>query len=126
MRSRLFHPITGGMLLLACPHRRRDLLQHAPAVVVVPRAAVVVAHAVRHERRAVAVRQRLLDSATALGIPPHRHHAGEAIRCGVDAPAVPIEKPDVVAAAIPWQKAIPNVDVTLNEGEVAMQAFGRR
>ena len=116
---------------VAPPDRRRevdcrlpdgchDLSQRREAIVVVQRAAVVAAHAMRHERPMVMIEQWSLRPMPAVGIPVQGHHVGEVARRRADAPAIPIDQPDVVSA-IPRQESVPDVGVAVCDREIAMR-----
>ena len=68
---------------------------------------VVAAHAIVQQRRAVEVEQWPLHLAPTVRVPEHRHHVGQIVSRDIDAPAFPIDQPDVLASAISGQKEIP-------------------
>jgi hypothetical protein len=73
----------------------------------------------------VEIEQWPLDLAPAVGLPVHRHHVSEVVSRGADAPAFPIDQPNVVADALSRQKAIPYVRVTVNKRQVAARMIAR-
>src|SRR5260370_35965916 len=62
----------------------------------------------------VEVEQRPLENIASIRIPMQRNHISEIVGANVDAPAVPIEKSNVVTTIL-RQKAIPVVCVSLHE-----------
>jgi hypothetical protein len=75
---------------------------------------------VREQLRVVTIEQRALGAAPAIGIPMHRHHVGEIVGGDVDAPGIPIEQPQILAAVGTRQKDVPDMGVALHDREIAM------
>src|SRR5215467_1281441 len=73
----------------------------------------VTAHTVGQERCVVAVQYRRLHPLTAFRIPVGRDHVGEIIRRPSDAPCIPVEKPDIVAA-VSRHEVVPDMSVPMN------------
>jgi hypothetical protein len=53
-----------------------------------------------------------------------RHHVDEIIRPDADAPAVPIEEPDIVAS-VARENAVPNMRVALHNRMMGMRSAAR-
>src|SRR5215471_19318352 len=68
----------------------------------------------------VDVEQRSLENIAAIRIPMKRNHISEIVGADIDAPAVPIEKSNVVTTIL-RQKAIPVVCVALHEGQMVVR-----
>jgi hypothetical protein len=75
---------------------------------------VVAAHAIVQQRRAVEVEQWPLHPAPTARVPEHRHHVGQIVSRDIDAPAFPIDQPDVLASAISGQEEIPWVRIAVD------------
>src|SRR5258708_19978243 len=68
----------------------------------------------------VEVEQRPLENIASIRIPMQRNHISEIVGANVDAPAVPIEKSNVVTTIL-RQKAIPVVCVSLHESHMMVR-----
>ena len=69
----------------------------------------------------VVVEQRPFDPLSVVRIPVHRHHAGKITGPDIDAPAIPVEEPNVVRPTISSRhEGIQDVCVVMDDREVAM------
>ena len=70
--------------------------------------ATVAGNAVSDQCRMVTIEQMPLEPAAMIGKPVERHHIGEVVGRHINAPGIPIEDSDIIAAARLRQKNVPD------------------
>ncbi len=107
-------PDRGADVVGRLPHRSCDQPKHRQMTILVQGLTVVAAHAIVQQRRVVEVEQWPLHPALTVRVPEHRHHVGQIVSRDIDAPAFPIDQPDVLASAISGQEEIPWVRIAVD------------
>jgi hypothetical protein len=73
----------------------------------------------------IVIEQRLLEPLPAIRVPEHRHHIGEIVGRGADAPILPIQQSRGLVATRPRQEEIPGMRVAMDDGQVTPRIVTR-